>query len=325
MPIDKKIANTNPQPSPPRPACPVPGRCTWAGSLGPAQARTGGQQAGKPGRAIPGRLWRWFSTGLIVAGLLLLVAGGLMAYMNSATPAEPPPAVGVVETLAPPSMEENPLPVVTGEELPGAGVSEATPTLTPTSTPLPTATSSTSLPVLVPNTPVAVPEDPAVPTPTPTSAPVPPAADPPTRIVAPAIKLDAEVVPVGWKTVIQDGKAVSVWEVAEYAAGWHKNSSLPGGGGNIVLSGHHNIKGEVFRYLVDLNPGDTLTLYADNRPYTYTVEARFVVPDKGVSEEQRRENARWIGPFPDERLTLVTCWPYTNNTHRVIVIAKPAG
>jgi sortase (surface protein transpeptidase) len=22
-------------------------------------------------------------------------------------------------------------------------------------------------------------------------------------------------------------------------------------------------------------------------------------------------------------LTLVTCWPYTNNTHRVIVIAKP--
>jgi sortase A len=76
---------------------------------------------------------------------------------------------------------------------------------------------------------------------------------------------------------------------------------------------------------VDLNPGDTLTLYADNRPYTYTVEARFVVPDKGVSEEQRRENARWIGPFPDERLTLVTCWPYTNNTHRVIVVAKPAG
>jgi sortase A len=44
-----------------------------------------------------------------------------------------------------------------------------------------------------------------------------------------------------------------------------------------------------------------------------------------VSEEKRLENARWIGPFPDERLTLVTCWPYTNNTHRVIVIAKPTG
>jgi sortase (surface protein transpeptidase) len=24
-------------------------------------------------------------------------------------------------------------------------------------------------------------------------------------------------------------------------------------------------------------------------------------------------------------VTLITCWPYTNNTHRVIVIAKPTG
>jgi sortase (surface protein transpeptidase) len=24
-------------------------------------------------------------------------------------------------------------------------------------------------------------------------------------------------------------------------------------------------------------------------------------------------------------VTLVTCWPYTNNTHRVMVIAKPTG
>jgi len=149
-------------------------------------------------------------------------------------------------------------------------------------------------------------------------------ADPPTRIVAPAINLDAKVIPVGWKQIIQDGKPVSVWEVADYAAGWHQNSALPGGGGNIVLSGHHNIKGEVFRYVVDLEPGDTITLFADGRPYTYTVESRFVVRDKGEPEEKRLENARWIGPFPDERLTLVTCWPYTNNTHRVIVIAKPA-
>jgi sortase A len=312
MSIDKQMANNNPQ-VPTSSSQPPPAR---------AATRPAGQD-GKPVQAARSRLWRWFSTGLILVGLLLLGAGGLMAYVNSAVPAEPPPAVGLVETLAPPSMEENPLPVVTEDALPVAAASAATPT--PTSLPLPTATSSASLPVLMPSTPVAVPEVPAGPTPTPTLTPVPPAADPPARIVAPAIKLDAKVVPIGWKTVIQDGKAVSVWEVAEYAAGWHKNSSLPGGGGNIVLSGHHNIKGEVFRYLVDLNPGDTVTLYADNRPYTYTVEARFVVLDKGVSEEQRQENARWIGPFPDQRLTLVTCWPYTNNTHRVIVIAKPTG
>jgi sortase A len=140
--------------------------------------------------------------------------------------------------------------------------------------------------------------------------------------VAPAINLDSEIVSVGWKQVLQGGKLASVWEVAEYAAGWHQNSALPGGGGNVVLSGHHNVKGEVFRYLVDLNPGDTVTLYADDRPYTYTVESRFVLRDKGISAEKRGENARWIGSFPDERLTLVTCWPYTNNTHRVVVVAK---
>ena len=27
----------------------------------------------------------------------------------------------------------------------------------------------------------------------------------------------------------------------------------------------------------------------------------------------------------DDRLTLVSCWPYTSNTHRVIVVAKPAS
>jgi sortase A len=53
------------------------------------------------------------------------------------------------------------------------------------------------------------------------------------------------------------------------------------------------------------------------------VESRLVVRDKGMSEEKRRENASWIGPFPEDRLTLVTCWPYTGNTHRVIVVAKP--
>jgi len=250
------------------------------------------------------RLWRRLSTALIVVGILLLGAGGVMAYVRSAAFAEPPP---------PASLEDNPLPVVTGGDLPTVAVSYVTPT--------PTA------PPFVPRagTLEDVQDVPPGPPPTPTPTPIPPPFNPPARIVAPAINLDAEVVPIGWKEITQGGETVSVWEVAKYAAGWHENSSLPGSGGNIVFSGHHNIKGEVFRYLVDLEPGDTVTLYADSRPYTYTVESKFVVRDKGVSDEKRRENARWIGYFPDERVTLVTCWPYTGNTHRVIVIAKPTG
>ena len=287
------------------------------------QIADAGFQTPAPSTPPPTRgwLWRWLSTGLIVAGVLFLGAGGVMAYLSLAVPAEPPPPVGRPEPTSLPSLEDNPLPVVSGDELTSQAVDAPAATPTPMLTPtlLPAAPQSGSHGVV----PGAEQDVPSGPPPTPSPTPRPPAANPPTRIVAPAINLDAKAIPIGWKQVIQDGKPVSVWEVADYAAGWHENSALPGGGGNIVLSGHHNVKGEVFRYVIDLDLGDTITLYADGRPYTYTVESRFVVRDKGVPEEKRRENARWIGPFPDERLTLVTCWPYTNNTHRVIVIAKP--
>ena len=142
---------------------------------------------------------------------------------------------------------------------------------------------------------------------------------------AESIDLDADVVEVGWESVIQDGVAANVWIVADYAAGWHKNSKLPGQGGNIVISAHHNIKGEVFRYTVDLEPGDIVTLYDEDQSYDYVVVDKFILKDKGEPEAVRQANAKWIGPFDEERLTLVTCWPFTSNTHRLIVVAKPVG
>jgi sortase A len=145
------------------------------------------------------------------------------------------------------------------------------------------------------------------------------------RIVAESIELDAEVIEVGWQEIIQDGVTANAWTVADYAAGWHQNSALPGQGGNIVLSGHHNINGEVFRYIVDLQPGDIVTLYDAEQTHEYVIVDKFIVKDKGEPEAVRRANARWIEPFNEERLTLVTCWPYNNNTHRVIVIGKPAN
>jgi sortase A len=155
--------------------------------------------------------------------------------------------------------------------------------------------------------------------------PAPVAPSPLNRIVAENINLDSPIVEVGWKQVMQNGQLTNVWVVAEYAAGWHENSMLPGQGGNIVLSGHHNIKGEVFRHIVDLEPGAIISLYLDDQRYDYAVADKFIVKDKGEPEAVRRENAKWVGPFNDERLTMVTCWPYNNNTHRVIVIAKPVN
>jgi sortase A len=114
-----------------------------------------------------------------------------------------------------------------------------------------------------------------------------------------------------------------VWNVVDTFVGWHQTSKLPGAAGNVVLNGHHNIKGEVFRYLVDVEEGDRVILYAQDNIHYYQVTEKHILKEKGEPIEVRQQNARWIGPTQDERLTLITCWPYTNNTHRLIVVAKP--
>jgi sortase A len=198
--------------------------------------------------------------------------------------------------------------------------------------PTPLPRSPTPNPASLPATPTAVPPTstpgPALsptkgPTlPSPSTRPSP-ATAPPDRIVAPAIGLDAPVVPVGWKTVEENGQTFTEWEVADYAGGWHKTSAYPGNVGNIVIAGHHNIRGEVFRYVVNLEPGHIVDLYVGPTVYRYVVTEKYILKEKGMPPEVRQENARWIAPTDDERLTLVTCWPYTNNTHRVVVVAKP--
>ncbi|MFN8474741.1 MAG: sortase [Anaerolineae bacterium] len=152
-----------------------------------------------------------------------------------------------------------------------------------------------------------------------------PAQSSPTRFVAPTIGVDSKVEDVGFKTVKQGNQWFSEWETADYAVGFHKISALPGHVGNTVLSGHNNIKGEVFRNLIDLNIGDPISLWADGREYRYVVTDKFIVQEVGASMDQRIANARWIATTDDERLTMVSCWPYWTNTHRAIVIARPVS
>jgi len=215
----------------------------------------------------------------------------------------------------------------------------ATYTSVPTFTPEAAETPSPEAPALLPAFPGAEsPDNPATPEKlapiptepppvavkaTPTVAVIPPAASPPDKLVIPAIQLDATVVPMGWRVVKSGGKAVSEWVVPDNAAGWHKNSALPGHGENTVLSGHHNIKGEVFRHLVDVKVGDKIDLYVGSTLYPYEVAETYILKEKGQPLSVRQKNARFIQPTGDERVTLVSCWPYTNNTHRVIVVAKP--
>ena len=145
----------------------------------------------------------------------------------------------------------------------------------------------------------------------------------PTRLTIPSVGIDSDIIPVGWAVIEKDGLQYSIWEVADHAIGWHQTTAALGEPGNTVMAGHHNVNGEVFRDLVNVEVGDKVVAYSGGQKFEYEVELKTIVKEKGEPPEVRRRNAQWIAPTDDERLTFVTCWPYTNNTHRVIVVAKP--
>ncbi len=229
-----------------------------------------------------------------------------------------------------PTQTATPIPTMPTSRPPSTS-SLSQPWRTPLSTPAPSPTLAVTLLVhktATPNrspTPTAsrMPQPPVV-TPTYGTPPAPVAREgAPDRLVIPSLGIDTPVVPVTWVVVQEGSQTYNVWQVADYAAGWHVTSALPGQPGNTVIAGHHNIKGEVFRYLADIEEGAEIDVYAGDAVYRYYVEQKIIVKEKGEPFEVRQQNARWIGPTDDVRLTLITCWPYTNNTHRVIVVAKP--
>ena len=163
--------------------------------------------------------------------------------------------------------------------------------------------------------------------PTPTSAPTPVFILPeiPTRIDIPAIKVKAKVLPVG------PGKTVSNFGL-EWTSpnsknvGWHNYSGQLGQARNMVMNGHNNIYGSVFRKLYTLKAGDLITISSPSYWRTYVVSEVLILKERGEPYEVLQQNASYISPLvTEDRLTLVSCWPETSNTHRVIVLAKPVA
>jgi sortase A len=228
----------------------------------------------------------------------------------------------------------------------------ASATLVPSVTPQPTATATVEQSP-TPQPTDAVPTPTASPSPSPTPAPtirprpvVPtPTASPevPVRLVIPDLNIDAKVVEMGWDVVDTAVGPQSEWVIPKNAAGHHINSATMDQPGNLVLSGHNNIDGKVFEAISmawddatrarvdeftdrsDILTGRRIQLYdALGKPVDYTITDFFRLRDSGVSLAQRMQNARFVEPTDDSRLTLVTCWPPWSNTHRLVVIAKPS-
>ncbi len=280
--------------------------------------------------------------GLILLGWRLLAPEeAIILPPNFSGTVPPTPTPGILGTPLPlPPLPSTPAAVVIlpVSELPSPTLATPLPSRTspPTRTPSPRPASVTPSPLAVVRSPtpthtatVTAPRTvtPAAAVSTLTTTPTPTAAfsgAPPVRIRIPRIGLDAPVVPVGQHPVTLGGQLYSQWDVPPArAAGWHQTSAPLGVPGNTVLNGHHNVAGEVFRYLSALKPGDLLTLEGAARRYHYMVVQTMTLAEEGQPPEVRAANARWILPTLDERVTLITCWPYTSNTHRLVVIALP--
>jgi sortase A len=237
---------------------------------------------------------------LIWGGVLLLLIGGLLTY----------PYIG--SRLAP-------LPIAPTLTSSPTSLAVSSPSLTPTSAGTPTPSPSRTLSHTPTSTRSYVPGP--TPSPTPTATPVLPS-----RIVIPSIGVDAPVVPISWHTIEVNGEEQPAWDVPDmYAVGWHETSASLGLHGNTVLNGHNTTNGEVFRDLYTMEAGDTVVVYSEDMPYTYTVAEVLVLPEAGQPLEVRLENARYILPTEEERLTLVTCHPYGSLRNRLIVIAYPTA
>ena len=145
------------------------------------------------------------------------------------------------------------------------------------------------------------------------------------RIRIPAVELDAPVQPMGWRVV----GGHTEWEVPANAAGHHIDSAFPGEAGNVVISGHHNSDGSVFAVISPIGEpssplglGDEIILEDElGRQFVYRISGWRRIPESNASVAERQENASYLLSTETPQLTLITCWPATSNTHRVIIFA----
>ncbi len=132
--------------------------------------------------------------------------------------------------------------------------------------------------------------------PVPTSAP-----DQAVRIQIPAIQIDAPVVQ-------GDG-----WEQLKKGVAQHIGSANPGSDGNVVLSAHNDVYGELFRYLDKLAPGDQVVLYTQQRQFIYVVDQTLLVEPTAVEV---------MAASGSPTVTLISCYPYLVDKQRIVVFAR---
>jgi len=132
--------------------------------------------------------------------------------------------------------------------------------------------------------------------------PVPtPAPDQAVRLQIPRLNVDAPVVQ-------GDG-----WEQLKKGVGQNIGSANPGQNGNVVLSAHNDVYGELFRHLDQLQPGDEVIVYTQQRQHVYVVDRTVIVEPTAVEV---------MASTGSPTVTLISCYPYLIDSKRIVVFAR---
>jgi sortase A len=102
------------------------------------------------------------------------------------------------------------------------------------------------------------------------------------------------------------------WEQLKKGVAQHLGTPNPGEKGNVVLSAHNDVFGEIFRDLDKLKVGDEVILYTQQKAYTYVVRQTLIVEPTQVEV---------MAPTREEVVTLISCYPYLIDNQRIVVVA----
>jgi sortase A len=123
-----------------------------------------------------------------------------------------------------------------------------------------------------------------------------------------AIQIQIPTIAVDAPVVQGDG-----WEQLKKGVAQHIGSANPGQSGNMVMSAHNDVFGEIFRYLEQLNRGDQIIIITPQRSYTYIITSIQIVKPTDVEV---------MASTPNPTVTLISCYPYMVDNQRIVVQAS---
>lgn len=123
-----------------------------------------------------------------------------------------------------------------------------------------------------------------------------------------AIQIQIPIIGVDAPVVQGDG-----WEQLKKGVAQHIGSANPGQSGNMVMSAHNDVFGEIFRYLDQLKRGDQIIVYTPQHAYTYIITDIKIVQPTDVEV---------MASTPNPSITLISCYPYMVDNQRIVVQAS---